>query len=49
MATYNKNQMLPQRKDALNRWAQFVEDLFKSELNKGGRQFAPTLSTDTVK
>lgn len=48
MATYNKNEMLPQRKEALNRWAQFVEDLFKPELNKGGRQFATTLSTDAV-
>ena len=48
MATYNKNEMLPQRKEALNRWAQFVEDLFKPELNKGGRQFATTLSTDVV-
>jgi len=48
MATYNKNEMLPQRKEALNRWAQFVEDLFKPEPNKGSRQFATTLSTDVV-
>ena len=26
MATYNKNEMLPQRKEALARWAQLVED-----------------------
>ena len=32
MATYNKNEMLPQRKDALNRWAQFVEDLLQENV-----------------
>ncbi len=32
MATYNKNEMLPQRKDALSRWAQFVEDLLQEKV-----------------
>ena len=32
MATYNKNEMLPQRKDALNRWAQHVEDLLQDNV-----------------
>lgn len=27
MATYNKNEMLPERKDALNRWSQYIENL----------------------
>lgn len=27
MATYNKNEMLPERKDALNRWGKYIEDL----------------------
>ena len=27
MATYNKNEMLPQRKEALTRWSQYLEDL----------------------
>ena len=27
MATYNKNEMLPQRKEALEQWAQCVERL----------------------
>jgi len=27
MATYNKNEMLPQRRDALNQWAQYVKNL----------------------
>ena len=27
MATYNKNEMLPQRKDALEKWAQCVQEL----------------------
>jgi integrase len=29
MATYNKNEMLPQRKDALERWSQVIEELIK--------------------
>lgn len=32
MATYNKNEMLPQRKDALNRWSQYVEDLLQDNV-----------------
>lgn len=32
MATYNKNEMLPQRKDALDRWAQHVEDLLQNKV-----------------
>jgi integrase len=32
MATYNKNEMLPQRKEALDRWAQFVEDLLQDNV-----------------
>lgn len=32
MATYNKNEMLPQRKDALNRWAQHIEDLLQDNV-----------------
>jgi integrase len=27
MATYNKNEMLPQRKDALEKWSQLIHDL----------------------
>ena len=27
MATYNKNEMLPQRKDALNQWGQYIQSL----------------------
>ncbi len=27
MATYNKNEMLPERKEALNMWAQHIENL----------------------
>lgn len=30
MATYNKNEMLPQRKDALDLWAQKIEELINS-------------------
>ena len=34
MATYNKNEMLPQRKEALERWAKFIKDLvFESDHN----------------
>lgn len=29
MATYNKNEMLPQRKEALEKWAQKIEDLVR--------------------
>ena len=29
MATYNKNEMLPQRKDALERWASLIESMTK--------------------
>ena len=37
MATYNKNEMLLQRKEALNQWAQFIENLLqKHDLNKLG-------------
>ena len=34
MATYNKNEMLPQRKEALDRWAQRVEDLFTDNVKE---------------
>lgn len=27
MATYNKNEMLPQRKEALVQWSQYLENL----------------------
>src|SRR3990167_462369 len=27
MATYNKNEMLPERKDALDRWGRYIENL----------------------
>lgn len=27
MATYNKNEMLPKRKEALERWSQYIESL----------------------
>lgn len=30
MATYNKNEMLPQRKDALEQWAQYIENLLQN-------------------
>ncbi|HRD70383.1 MAG TPA: tyrosine-type recombinase/integrase [Legionella sp.] len=33
MATYNKNEMLPQRKDALNQWGKYIEELVKKENN----------------
>lgn len=29
MATYNKNEMLPQRKEALNQWAEYITTLLK--------------------
>lgn len=32
MATYNKNEMLPQRKDALNRWREFLENLLSTRI-----------------
>ena len=32
MATYNKNEMFLQRKDALDKWAQFVEDLLQENV-----------------
>ena len=32
MATYNKNEMLPQRKKALDLWAQFVEGLLQENV-----------------
>lgn len=31
MATYNKNEMLPERKDALNKWGLYLESIFMSE------------------
>lgn len=31
MATYNKNEMLPERKDALNRWGNHVESFVASD------------------
>jgi len=33
MATYNKNEMLPQRKEALERWTAFIENLFHYSIN----------------
>ncbi len=27
MATYNKNEMLPQRKEALEKWSSYIESL----------------------
>lgn len=30
MATYNKNEMLPERKETLNRWGQYIENLVKN-------------------
>lgn len=32
MATYNKNEMLLQRKEALDRWAQFIENLLQENV-----------------
>ena len=32
MATYNKNEMLPQRKDALNSWGEFLENLLSMSI-----------------
>lgn len=32
MATYNKNEMLPQQKEALNMWAQYLENLLQDNL-----------------
>jgi hypothetical protein len=31
MATYNKNEMLHERKESLNRWAQHIENLVTEE------------------
>ncbi|MDI9818669.1 MULTISPECIES: site-specific integrase [unclassified Legionella] len=31
MATYNKNEMLPERKEALDKWAKFIANLVSSE------------------
>ena len=32
MATYNKNEMLPQRKEALNQWANYIESLLQNNV-----------------
>jgi integrase len=32
MATYNKNEMIPQRKDALTRWSQYLERLLEDNI-----------------
>jgi hypothetical protein len=32
MATYNKNEMLHQRKDALNRWGELLENLLSTSI-----------------
>lgn len=32
MATYNKNEMLPQRKEALNLWSEFIENLVEENV-----------------
>ncbi|STX29966.1 phage-related integrase [Legionella beliardensis] len=32
MATYNKNEMLPQRKEALDRWATFIESILQDNI-----------------
>jgi hypothetical protein len=32
MATYNKNEMLPQRKEALNLWSEFIENLLQEKV-----------------
>ena len=32
MATYNRNEMLPQRKEALNRWSEYVESLLQENV-----------------
>lgn len=32
MATYNKNEMLPQRQEALNLWAQCIENLLRNDI-----------------
>ncbi len=34
MATYNKNEMLPQRKDALENWAKCIEGLIENQCEK---------------
>jgi len=31
MATYNKNEMFPQRKEALTRWSQYLENLLHDQ------------------
>ena len=33
MATYNKNEMLPQRKDALDQWAQCIENVLRDTIS----------------
>ena len=32
MATYNKNEMLPQRKEALTRWSDYLENLLQNNV-----------------
>lgn len=32
MATYNRNEMLPQRRDALNQWSQYIESLIRNDI-----------------
>ena len=39
MATYNKNEMLPQRKEALTQWSQYLENLLQK--NVAPIQFKP--------
>ena len=32
MATYNKNEMLHERKEALNQWGQYIENLLTDNI-----------------
>ena len=32
MATYNRNEMLHQRKEALNKWSQYLENLLQDNV-----------------
>ncbi len=45
MATYNKNEMLPERKEALEKWANYIEKLVTSEDKS---YHTPHLAEDTI-
>ena len=44
MATYNKNEMLPQRKDALEQWAQCIDQLLQDKTSVRDNLSQPAIS-----